>query len=131
MGKLPLRPDEFESIKKMIARAPFDIEFDGEEIVIRVEHFDGDYDEGPEASSTSPIASVSFQDLVIASTSILIQTSENPVEGRSSLFAFAGILREAARFVESEAEALSPQEWRLIGRAELEPVESSDDPTTS
>lgn len=128
MEKLPLRPDEFETVRKMIVSAPFSIEIDGEDIVISVEHFDGDYDEGPEVSSTSVVAFVPLQDVVRASVTTILDTGDEIVETRSRLFALAGLLRESARFIEAEAEALSPQEWRRLNRADLQPVDDNGRP---
>jgi len=128
MEKLPLRTDEFETVRKMIASAPFSVDIDGEDIVISVEHFDGTYEEGPEVSSTSVVAFVPLQDIVRASVTTILDTDDEIFETRSRLFALAGLLRESARFIEAEAEAISPQEWRQLNRADLQPVDDKGRP---
>lgn len=128
MEKTPLRPEEYEELKRMLRSAPFDVEIDGEDIVVRVEHFDGTFEEGPESTSISQVAGVSFQDVIVAYVSLATQTEDNVYDLRASLFALAGMLRESARFVESEAEAVSPQEWRIIDRAYLDSTTTTETP---
>jgi hypothetical protein len=115
-----LNDQQLKQLKELIEEAVFEIEFQGEDLVLSVDYRPPCRD-GSSISYSESIARISLRRVVGSFVSRLLDSSLDIQETRSELFALSGRLREAANIIEKEAESLNEEVWgiNVVPRLEL------------
>jgi hypothetical protein len=131
MEEAELTPDtltsaQFEQVKRFIEEATFEIELEGDDIVLSVDHQPEEI-EGTSLSYGETVASVGIRTVVGAFVTRQIGSTLDPQEARAELLAMAGRLREAAKFLENHAESLSEEDWGMNTSPRLQLIEYEEE----
>jgi hypothetical protein len=115
-----LNEEQLRQLKELIGEAVFEIEFQGEDLVLSVDYQPPCHD-GSSMPYSESIARISLRRVVGSFVSRLIDSSLDTQETRNELFALSGRLREAANILEREAESLNEEVWgiNIVPRLEL------------
>jgi len=121
-----LNSAQLEQVKKFIEEATFEIELQDDDITLSVDY----QPEGMEGTGYllgETLASVGLRTVVGAFVTRRIGDTLDQQEARAELFAMAGRLREAAKFLENHAETLSEEDWGMNTSPRLQLIEYEEE----
>ncbi len=110
-------------IKSLVENGLFDVEFDGESLVLIAIYQPRDQ-KGSDTYWHEPIGKVSLKNVIAYSVTVLVE-DEEAESARAQLLVRSGLLREIARHLEKKAEDLAIDEWTLGMAARLRIIDDT------